>query len=210
MTGVFPAAVFSTTTDLVSPWVAAGGTLVWGGTPIGAWSAPPRSSTISGPDAISAGPQGVHRLLGPAFLGTPPDLRRYALLRTPTARALGLAYQDTGVALLDTGLRAHRKEIGWTSSGRSSISLVRRGLGSFVLFEGPIFYEEIVVRDLSRLILSGELAATSRIRWRDVDPSAVARRSGFAWSIPIGSGPVIVALLDPTPDGVVFTRSGVN
>jgi hypothetical protein len=35
MTGMFPAGVFSTTTDLVSRWVAAGGILVWGGTPIG-------------------------------------------------------------------------------------------------------------------------------------------------------------------------------
>ena len=58
MTGMFPAAVLSTTTDLVSRWVAAGGTLVWGGTPIGAWSAPPvrtrgadRVTSVSGPRA---------------------------------------------------------------------------------------------------------------------------------------------------------------
>jgi hypothetical protein len=210
MTGMFPVAVFSTTADLVSPWVKAGGTLVWGGTPVGAWSAPPRASTISGPDDVSLGPQGVERLLGPGLLGTPPDLRRYAFQRTPTAAALDLDYQDTGVSLLDTGLRAHRRMIGWTSSGRSSISVVRRGRGSFVLFEGPIFYEEIVVRDLSRLILAGVLSATGPIRWRDVNPSVVARHSGFAWNFSVGSGPVVVSLLDPAPDGVVFTRSGLN
>ena len=112
--------------------------------------------------------------------------------------------------MLDTGVRAHRKMIGWTSSGRSSISVVRRGRGSFVLFEGPIFYEEIVVRDLSRLILAGALSATGPFLWRDVKPSAVARRSGFAWDFSVGSGPVVVSLLDPAPDGVVFTRSGRN
>jgi len=203
---MFPAAVFSTTTNLVSPWVAAGGILVWGGTPVGAQSAPPRTNKNSEPGDISAGPAGVERLLGPGFLGAPPDPRRYASRRTPTAKALDLGYQYTGVSLLDIGSRKHRTPIGWASSGRSSISLVRRGRGSFVMFEGPIFFEEIVVRDLSRLILSGVLSATGPIRWRDVDPSAVARRSGVAWTIPMGPGPVMVALLDPSPEGVVFTR----
>jgi len=126
------------------------------------------------------------------------------------ARALGLEYQDTGVSLLDLGSHAHRETIGWASSGRSSISLVRRGRGSFVLFEGPIFFEELVVGDLSRLILAGGLSATGPVRWRDVDPSAVARHDGSGWQTSVGSGPVIVSLLDPTPDGVVFTRSGLN
>jgi len=210
MTGMFPAAVFSTTTDLVSRWVEAGGVLVWGGTPIGAWSAPPIGSRNRGPDDISAGSQGVERLLGPGFIGTPPDPRRYAVGRTAMARALGLEYQDTGVSLLDLGSHAHRETIGWASSGRSSISLVRRGRGSFVLFEGPIFFEELVVGDLSRLILAGGLSATGPVRWRDVDPSAVARHDGSGWQTSVGSGPVIVSLLDPTPDGVVFTRSGLN
>ena len=126
------------------------------------------------------------------------------------ATALGLGYQDTGVGLLDTGARAHRKTIGWASSGRSSISLVARGRGSFVLFEGPIYFEEIVVRDLTRLILAGALSATGRIHWRDVKPSTVARPSGFAWRTSVKKGPVIVTLLDPTPDGVVLTRSGLK
>ena len=86
MTGMFPAEVLSTTTDLVSRWVAAGGTLVWGGTPIGAWSAPPRSNTRRRPGDISIGPPGVERLLGPGFVGAPPNLRRYASRRTATAR----------------------------------------------------------------------------------------------------------------------------
>jgi hypothetical protein len=210
MTGMFPANVFSTTTDLVSRWVAAGGTLVWGGTPVGTWSAPPTANTVSKPGDISAGPQGVERLLGPGFVGTPPDLRRYAVLRTPMARALGLGYQDTGVSLLDTGTRAHRKAIGWLSSGRSSISLVRRGRGSFVLFEGPIYFEEVLVRDLTRLILAGGISATGPVQWHDVTPATVSRRSGVAWRISVKSGPVIVSLLDPTPDGAVFTRSSVN
>jgi hypothetical protein len=87
---------------------------------------------------------------------------------------------------------------------------VRRGRGSFVLFEGPIFFEELVVGDLSRLILAGGLAATGPVRWHDVDPSAVARHDGAGWQTSVGSGPVIVSLLDPTQDGVVFTRSGLN
>jgi hypothetical protein len=207
MTGMFPAAVLSTTRDLVSRWVAAGGTLVWGGTPIGAWSAPPRSNPRSRPGDISLGPPGVEQLLGPGFVGAPPNLRRYASRRTSTAQALDLSYQYTGVALLDTGSRPHRKMIGWAASGRSSISQVRRGRGSFVMFEGPIFFEEVVVRDLSRLVLSGALSATGAIRWRDVDPSAVARRAGFTWRIPMAKEPVIVALLDPSAEGAVFTRS---
>jgi len=208
MTGVFPAAVFSISTNLVTRWVAAGGTLVWGGTPVGAWSAPPRGSTIRGD--ISAGPHGVEQLLGPGFVGAPPNLRRYATRRTPTAQALELGYQYTGVSLLDTGRRAHRKMVGWAASGRSSISLVPRGRGNFVLFEGPIFFEEVVVRDLSRLILAGRLSATGPIRWRDVDPSAVARPAGYSWKIPMAPGPVIVALLDPSTEGVVFSRLGVH
>jgi hypothetical protein len=210
MTGVFPASVFSTTTDLVSRWVRAGGILVWGGSPIGAWSALPRASINGRSEDISAGAQGVERLLGSGLLRTAPDTRRFASRRTPMARALGLGYQETGVGLLDTGLRAHRTMIGWASSGRSSISVIRRGLGRFVLFEGSIFDEEVVDRDLSRLILAGGLSATGPIRWRDVDPSAVARPLGFAWRISVGPGPIIVALLDPAPDGVVFTRSGLN
>ena len=88
--------------------------------------------------------------------------------------------------------------------------MIRRGHGRFVLFEGPIFDEEVVVRDLSRLTLAGALSATGPIRWRDVDPSAVTRASGFVWRIAVRPGPVMVALLDPAPDGVVFTRSGLN
>jgi hypothetical protein len=126
------------------------------------------------------------------------------------AKALDLAYQDTGVGLLAAGVRPRRTAIGWSSSGRSSISLVRSGLGSFVLFEGPIFNEEIVVRDLSRLIISGGLSATGPVRWRDVDRSAFTRPSGFAWRIAVASGPVIVSLLDPTTEGVVFTRSALK
>ncbi|MDQ1448726.1 MAG: hypothetical protein QOC79_1697, partial [Actinomycetota bacterium] len=210
MTGMFPARVFSTTTNLVSRWVAAGGTLVWGGSPIGAWSTPPSAETNRKPGDISAGPQGVERLLGRGFIGTPQDLRRYAVRRTPMAKALDLAYQDTGVGLLAAGVRPRRTAIGWSSSGRSSISLVRSGLGSFVLFEGPIFNEEIVVRDLSRLIFSGGLSATGPVRWRDVDRSAFTRPSGFAWRIAVASGPVIVSLLDPTTEGVVFTRSALK
>jgi hypothetical protein len=209
-TGMFPAEVFSTTTNLVSRWVAAGGTLVWGGSPIGAWSAPPSAEKSRKPGDVSAGPPGVERLLGPGFIGTPPDLRRFAVLRTPMARALGLGYQDTGVSLLDTGARTHRKTIGWASSGRSSISLVARGRGSFVLFEGPIYFEEIVVRDLTRLIIAGALSATGGIHWRDVKPSMVARASGFAWTTSVKKGPVIVTLLDPTADGVVLTRTGLK
>jgi hypothetical protein len=132
------------------------------------------------------------------------------LRRTPTATALDLTYQETGVGLLDTGLRVDRKEIGWTSSGRSSISVIRRGRGRFVLFEGSIFDEEVVDRDLSRLILSGGIDANGPIRWRDVDPSAVARLSGLAWRISVRPGPVIASLLDPRSDGVVFTRSALN
>jgi hypothetical protein len=210
MTGMFPAEVFSTTTNLVSRWVRAGGTLVWGGSPVGAWSTAPSAESNRKPGDVSAGPQGVETLLGPGFIGTPPDLRRYAVRRTPMARALGLGYQDTGVSLLDTATPSRRKTIGWASSGRSSISLVARGHGSFVLFEGPIYFEEIVVRDLTRLMLAGALSATGPIKWRDVRPSAVARSSGFVWRIPLKKGPVIVALLDPTPDGAVFTRRGLS
>src|SRR6185503_1659707 len=95
MAGVFPAAVFSTTTDLVGPWMRAGGRLIWGGPAPGLWSAQPHRALIRGPGSDSAGQRGVTRLLGAGFLAGPPDPRRFAEAPTPYSSALALSYQET-------------------------------------------------------------------------------------------------------------------
>ena len=38
-------------------------------------------------------------------------------------------------------------------------------------------------------------------------PQRLLAAAGFTWRIPMGKGPVIVALLDPSAEGAVFTRS---
>jgi hypothetical protein len=95
-------------------------------------------------------------------------------------------------------------------SGRSSISLVRRGSGAIVMFEGPIFDEEIVARDASRLILSGAIASTGPPLSHEVDGSAVSTGTGAVWRFATPPERVAVSIFDPNAEGVVFTRRIVD
>src|ERR1700730_18082456 len=64
MTGSWPASVYSRSVDQVTPWVRAGGTLIWGGDAIGYYSV--HASTIFDPsDHASRRDPGP-----PAFLGS--------------------------------------------------------------------------------------------------------------------------------------------
>jgi hypothetical protein len=210
MSGVFPARDFSTSTDLVGPWVRAGGRLIWGGPAPGLWSARPGGAVSGRPGSESAGQSGVDRLLGPGFLATPADPQRFARTPTPFSSALGLSYRETGLSLLTTDARAGRVPLGYTRSGRSSISLVRRGTGAIVMFEGPIFDEEIVARDASRLILSGAIASTGPPLSHEVEGSAVSTGTGAVWQFTTPPERVAVSIFDPNAEGVIFTRRTVD
>src|SRR5260370_14545160 len=127
MTGVLPANVFSRDTDLVSPWVQAGGVAVWGGGAIGFWSG--RSGQpLSSDDAL--GGAGTQRLLGSSVVPYPTAFGRQGDAQSAYGSALNLAYNFTGSCVLLRSITAHvGLDLGWDSRQLTSIAYLPRGPG---------------------------------------------------------------------------------
>lgn len=161
--GTLPNTVWGKGVDAVTPFLEAGGTLVWGGDEPGYYSvgrapsmdvSPPPEGTPNdrcGPVSMAAGPplskavavmgeSGVTRILGwPGLLPTSWSWGCTATTPSPVATALGLSSIAVhGGPRLTTLKRIHGADLGYGVLGRTSISWIPQGKGGVLLFSGSV------------------------------------------------------------------------
>jgi hypothetical protein len=204
MTGVLPYEIFSRNSDLISPWVSAGGLLIWGGAPIGYYSGHPDEGLDSNDARTNLRDLGPALLLG---LQTPlPGYvpRREAAARSMLGSALGLNYRSTsyGIPSSIEGARGTTL-LGWADRSYSSITNFPMGKGNIIVFGGDIFNEAVVAHDLTRIMVAHVLEAAGPISFQDVNAYGSARRVTVKKHLPgLTDGAVFVTAFDPSDDGV--------
>jgi hypothetical protein len=112
--GVLPSTVFSNSTNLLTPWIAAGGTLIWAGGPLGYYSVLP--DVPAPPSGCSPCWLGQQQILGYPLVDPSADrFQSYPSVETPLiadqptaiASALGLQYNGTPFAANVSELDRH-------------------------------------------------------------------------------------------------------
>jgi hypothetical protein len=207
MTGVLPAPVFSPKVDLVSPWVQAGGIVVWGGGTIGFWSGV-RGQTLSANDAV--GEAGTERLLGPGVVRYPTTFGRLGTSQSSFGSALDVAYRFASAGVLrDPVLARGGIALGWYSGPFSSVTYVPRGQGGYLIFGGEILDEASASVDLTRILLSGAVYAAGQVDYKELRLSKAKPSSVLDWELPFAmpKGGVMLVAFDPNPDSIYFSRS---
>lgn len=206
MSGVSPASVFSKGIDLLAPWVQAGGLVIWGGATIGYWSGIGGQPLTAG-GRLSFGEMGTELLVGKGVVRYPWVDRRVGELQSDFAAALGITYQFASAGVLrDPALARGGLTLGWYSGPYSSLTYLPRGQGGYVLFGGEILDETSVSRDISRLFLTGALAAKGQVASKEIGPSGSPASSVIRWNLPFrvpNAGLMFIAF-DPNPDGVFY------
>ena len=207
-TGVFPFNVFSRSVDLVTPWVRAGGLLVWGGAPIGYYSGHPGLALDPSDAGTNLRDLGPSLLLGPQTTVLHYVPGREAPVSTTIATALGLEYRGTsaGIRSADVGSRGATL-LGWADGSFSSITYFPTGKGGLLVFGGDVFDEVILAHDLTLTLMSHVLDASSALAYQDVyRPSTT--QSPVTMHIPgLIDGAVFVTAFDPSEQGVFLTSS---
>jgi hypothetical protein len=210
MTGVFPSSVFSARVDLVSPWVEAGGILVWAGGAIGYWSAD-TARTLSPSNIL--GEAGTARLLGTGIVKYPTVFGRIGDVPTSLASALDLSYRFTGVGVQrDPVIARGGRTLGWYSGQFSSISYMPRGRGGFLVFGGEVPDESSISVDLARILLARAIYAAGSVATKEVNLSQLPSAAVLDWTLPFVSGRMRIMFLafDPSPDSVYFSAQVVG
>src|SRR6266700_3295438 len=210
MTGVLPASVFSSTTDLISPWVHAGGVAVWGGGAIGFWSGR-NGQLLSTEDAL--GQAGTERLLGSNVVQYPSGFGRQGDVQSAFASALGVAYNFTGSGVLLSSARAHGGlDLGWDSGQLTSVAYLPRGLGGFLIFGGEIPDEGSVAVDVTRILMSGAIYGTGQVASKHLTLAGSASRETVDWGLPfpVSSGGIMLVAFDPISDAPYFFKRQIN
>jgi len=204
LSGAFPRNVLSPATDIVTPWVRAGGVLVWGGDVIGYYSALPHVA-LNDLDPANLGMRGPIDLLGPASVRLSGDGDSLGTLPSATAQGLGLLYDRTASAVSTNFAITHGGDaLGWDDGAFNSIALLPRGAGRYIVFGGGIDSEAVAAQDLMRILSSGVMDsnappvfATVRVPAGSGDSTVRVRLS-----IPESSRYVRLSLLDPSSVGV--------
>jgi hypothetical protein len=207
MTGSWPAEVFSRDLDLVSPWIGAGGTLVWGGDEIGYYSVH-QSVNFDPRDPASLRDGGPSRLLGADVVDPGKVTGRNGDTPTDLARALNLEFQSTAVGvLIDPLTAAGGRVLGFTGAGYSSISVLPVGRGRVVIFAGDTYNEIPIAHDLSLLLLSGVFSAAGDVSYTDVSQARLGQGGDVLWNPDTHDqrGSRVLVAFDPAPEGVFFT-----
>jgi hypothetical protein len=210
MTGVFPATVFSSKVDLVSPWVQAGGTIVWGGGTIGYWSGV-AGQMLSANDAV--GEAGTERLLGSGVVQYPTVFGRAGTSQSSFGSALDVSYRFASVGVLrDPVLARGGLALGWYSGPFSSVSYLPRGQGGYLIFGGEILDEASASVDLMRILLSGAIYAAGPVASREVRLSRAKPSSVIDWELRFAApkAGVMLVAFDPNPDSIYFSRSVIG
>jgi len=210
MTGVLPANVFSNRTDLLSPWVQAGGVAVWGGAAIGFWSGR-NGQALSTDDLL--GEAGTQRLLGTDVVQYPTTFGRLGNVQSPFASALDLTYNFTGAGVLLDSIAAHGGlDLGWDSSQLASVAYLPRGSGGFLIFGGEIPDEASASVDLARILMSGAIYGTGKAASKHFKLAGSATGETIDWELPFpppNAGIMLVAF-DPSPDALYFFKRQIK
>ncbi len=204
LAGAFPRSVLSTRTDLVTPWVRAGGVLVWGGDVIGYYSARPHRA-LNPLDRANLRDRGPTRLLGPASVRPPVDAQSLGTLPTSAAHALGLSYDRTGTAVsTDFAVSIGGAALGWDDGAFDSIVSVPRGNGAYLVFGGGIDDEAMVAQDLVRILSSRLVDASGTPTFPDTQFEHRSDGTVLQASLaaPAATRFVRISLLDASPLGV--------
>jgi hypothetical protein len=204
MSGAFPRSVLSTHIDLVSPWVHAGGTLIWAGDEIGYYGALPHVA-LDYTDPVNLRDQGPTQLLGVDSVR--PSLNPYALgtVQTTAARALGLQYDRTGTAVSSDFAVGHGGAVlGWEDGAYNSIATVPHGKGMYVVFGGGVDDEAVAAHDVMRILISGVIDRAGPISARAVHVTRANGRSVVeaALGVPASAHAIVLTLVDTDPLGV--------
>jgi hypothetical protein len=210
MTGVLPAVIFSNTVDLLSPWVTAGGVVVWGGGAIGYWSGA-GGKPLTAANAI--GESGTKRLLGAGVVQYPTAFGRQGTVQSTLGSALNVSYRLAGVGVLrDPVLALGGLGLGWYSGPFSSLSYLPRGLGGYLIFGGEISDEAAASVDLATIVLSSAMNSTGPVAAERIKLTGNSNSSTVAWDLPfpIPQGGVMLVAFDPSPDGVYFSRQVIS
>jgi len=210
MTGVLPAVVFSSTVDLLSPWVKAGGLAAWGGATIGYWSGTSGRPLTA---ANAVGESGTKLLLGAGVVRYPTAFGRLGTAQSNFGSALNVSYRFTGVGVLrDSVLALGGLGFGWYSGPFSSVSYLPHGQGGYLIFGGEIPDEVPVSVDLATIVLSDPIDSAGPVAAERIKLTDIPSRSTVDWSLPFASpsdGIMLVAF-DPNPDGVYFFRQVIG
>jgi hypothetical protein len=210
MTGVLPVKVFSNNTDLLSPWVRAGGVAIWGGGAIGFWSGR-NGKALSTDDALGEG--GTQRLLGNNVVQYPTTFGRLGDVQSPLASALDLTYNFTGAGVLLESVTAHGGlDLGWDSGQFTSVAYLPRGLGGFLIFGGEIPDEAAVSVDLARILMSGAIYGTGKAASKHLTLAGSATDETVDWALPFAApnGGIMLVAFDPSPDALYFFKRQIK
>lgn len=230
--GTLPKPVWAPGTDLVAPFLKAGGTLVWGGDLPGYYSvgqAPSmdaypspagkpnvrcgRIGASPGPPLAGAvtvmGPAGVAQLLGlPHLLGMSWGWGCTALRPSAAARALALASVAVhGGPLVSTLRTIGGAALGYEVLGRTSIAWIPRGNGGILLFSGEVNPTSMAQDTASLLAVGGakpDISVVRRIRAASSGSVSIAGPKGACVDY------VALAVVDPTASVFFAHRSIVD
>ncbi|MFQ5907091.1 MAG: hypothetical protein ACE5JA_11050, partial [bacterium] len=167
---VLPDTVFSSETNLITPFLESGGVLIWVGDLIGGYVASRGQMFISWEDPANPQWEGEKMIFGHSIIGGHSESPE-ATIPTLSAKALDLQFQSirTG-ALLDELLVLKGRAIGYVEEGtesRSSISIIPIGQGKVVLFGHHVKSMSvalpfpIVARDIAQILASGLIFSVS-------------------------------------------------
>src|SRR5207245_6812898 len=137
MTGALPEEVLSRDVNLVTPWVNAGGLVVWGGGTIGYWAARHGQPLSNDGSPLSLLEKGPALLLGEGVVHFPSVYHLIAKQPTPLGSALGIAYEFASDGVdWPAAVRLGGKALGSTAGSFSSVTYIPHAQGGFLLFGG--------------------------------------------------------------------------
>ena len=161
LTGTIPMSVFSSSLDLLSPWVRAGGLIVWAGDAIGYYSAS-KAGALDPTSSANPRAAGSAALLGDRVVSFPTVHGRVGSTKSAIAGALSLTYREASsglsTSLLDHGLGV---DLGYRVENVTSIAFWPRGRGGYLIFGGPIVDALAMGKDISRILISNILSTTA-------------------------------------------------
>lgn len=210
MTGVLPSTVFARNLDLVTPWVQAGGLIVWGGGAIGYWSGT-HGQPLGSTNVV--GETGTERLLGKGIVTYPSTTNRVASAQGELASALDVSYKFASSGVLRGSVLARGGlTLGWYSGGFSSVSYLPQGLGGYLIFGGEIPEEVAVSRDVAHILLAGAVYGAGPVAAMDINLATTNAVSVVAWELPFPAGKagVMLVAFGTDPDSVFFYSQTVG
>ncbi|MGA8303750.1 MAG: hypothetical protein WA691_04055 [Thermoplasmata archaeon] len=156
-TGVIPDTVYNLTTDLLAPWIRAGGTLVWFADTIGYYSGQP-NTPLSNPNPSNPGWPGVAQFVNASLFGSSALLY---VNETPSSRAYNFNY-GFGIPAHGMYTRLVQAEggevLGETYGNYTNAARLPLGNGTIDYFSVPMEYDDTELSvSLATMLQSGAL-----------------------------------------------------